>query len=40
MGHNMKELQEILKWDISVISRPASIGEISAERKILKKVSA
>jgi putative transposase len=38
IGYNMMELQGILKRDISVLSRLASIGEMNADRKILKKV--
>ncbi|MBI4691718.1 MAG: transposase [Nitrospirae bacterium] len=38
IGYNMMELQRILKRDISVLSRLASIGEMHAERKILKIV--
>jgi hypothetical protein len=33
IGYNMKELQGILKRDVSVVSRLASIGEMYAERK-------
>ncbi|MCL5022983.1 MAG: transposase [Nitrospirae bacterium] len=38
IGYNMMELQGILKRDISVLSRLASIGEMCAERRTLKKV--
>ena len=38
IGYNMTELQGILKRDISVLSRLAGVGEMCAERSILKKV--
>jgi putative transposase len=38
IGYNTMDLQGILKRDISVLSRLASIGEICAERKTLKRV--
>jgi len=34
----MKELQGILKRDILALSRLASIGELSAEKRTLKRV--
>lgn len=37
IGYNMMELQGILKRDISVLSRLASIGEMCTEREILKR---
>jgi len=38
IGYTMMELQGILKRDISVLSRLASIGAMRAERRTLKRV--
>jgi len=35
IGYNKVELQGILKRDVSVVSRLASIGEMNGERKMM-----